>query len=659
MLTSLRYRMEGPRFAAVLAALLLAAGCDGTGGGARDGTGDATDAATDGAPDGGGASKAIGLSACGPLGADDFCLLDPPYTGVWTGAPDDVWIIESDFQEVTARHFDGGRWTTFEVGSGPLAGIWGSGAGDVWAVGAAGAIQHWDGRAWAPTPSPTEADLKAVWGSGPRDVWAVGTTPGSPPTGVTLHFDGGAWSSVGCCDALPDPGQNLVAVSGSGPADVWAVGSSLPAAGADPAPLALHWDGVAWTPLAIAGTDFGLTSVASHDAADIWFGASRQILHYDGAAFTSTSILGTVADLWESAPGEVWGVGSGGAIYHWSSGVWTSLPSGTSNDLASVAASGSTDAWAVGPAGTVLDWNGDGWTPISDGTTGPLGAVAGTDVDDVWTSGPLHFDGDGWSHDPLGSSIAATGLCGFSSDDVWAAGAALSAGGGNGFLAHWDGRLWTIDGIDGVYVPITSAAPSLGPSSMNALWCHTPSDVWAVGQITAITGPVEATVAHWDGRLWSPIAVPSTQFLAGVWGSAADDIWAAGGVGTLLHWDGATWTAIATTVTDDLGAVWGSGPNDVWVAIAHAPQFLHWDGTLWTTVADGAGFGMAAIWGTGAADAWAVGGNASGSAVVHWDGAAWAAVWSVPAAIGKLTGLWGKGSSLFVVSTNGQIFLRP
>ena len=55
-----------------------------------------------------------------------------------------------------------------------LRGLWVSGASDVWAVGQAGTILHWDGSAWTSVPSGTTNGLLGVWGSGASDVWAVG-----------------------------------------------------------------------------------------------------------------------------------------------------------------------------------------------------------------------------------------------------------------------------------------------------------------------------------------------------------------------------------------------------------------------------------------------------------------------------------------------------
>jgi hypothetical protein len=657
-------KMDAPmrasmRWRAAWAAILVTAACDGTvpagrpgGGGPLDAGGDAS-AGTDGR----GGVEGAGPTACA-LGPGAFCLIDPPYAGVWAIARDDVWLIESDFQEVTARHFDGSGWTTFPAGTSPLAAVWGSGRNDVWGVGAAATIVHFDGAAWSPISAPAAAglDLTAVWGSGPTDVWAVGGPTGA---GATLHWNGTAWSRVACCGAgAPEGGGlTLAAVSGSGPADVWAVGATVDGATGAASPAAIHWDGASWTAAPVPGSGFALTSVWSDGGGDVWFGAPQQIVRRAGGTFTSTPIVGTVTGLWGSGAGDLWATTKAGGTVHWNGAAWTEVASGTTNTLVAISGSATDDAWAVGPAGTVLRWDGASWTPLTDGTTGTLGAVWGDSADDVWTSGPLRWNGAGWAHDAGGSALAATGLCGFSAHDVWAVGTTLSAGDGNGFIAHWDGSLWTIDGIENIYAPVSNAAPNLGPSSMNAIWCHTPSDVWAVGLISVLTGQVADTVAHWDGTVWSP-ATPTMAFLSGVWGSAADDVWAAGVGGTLLHWNGVAWTALPSGTTDDLGEIWGSGADDVWIAVARQPQLLHWDGAAWTLVPSGGAAGLTAIWGSGADDVWAVGGDASSGEVLHFGGAFWSTVWSAPAAVGKLTGVWGSGGVLYVVAANGMVFAR-
>jgi hypothetical protein len=635
-------------------ALIAVAACDGTLASPRDASpleGGEPDARLPGA---------AGPSDCDDVAPGDFCLTDPPFAGVWAGAPDDVWIIESDFQQVTARHFDGRGWTTFPAGTSALFAIWGSGPDDVWAVGDASAIVHFDGAAWSPLAAPAAAGarLSSIWGNGPDDVWAVGTASGAA---ATLHWDGQTWSAVACCGAGPSVvGLTLAAVGGSGPDDVWAVGAaqnSTTATTAVTMPVALHWDGTAFSPVAVPGSGFGLGSIASAGAGDVWFGGDQQIFHDVAGVVTVTSIVGTVAALGE-AGGEVWATSNAGGAFRWNGAAWNSVPSGTSNPLTAISASGASDLWAVGPAGTVVHGDGASWTPLTDGTTEPLAAVWARADDDVWTGGPLRWDGVRWSHDAGDASIAASGLCGFSADDVWAVGPTLGVGTANGFIAHFDGALWTVEGIAGIYAPDSNAAPNLGPSSMNAIWCNTPSDVWAVGQISVLVGPVADSIAHFDGSVWSPVATPTAALLTGVWGAAADDVWAAGVGGTLLHWGGSAWTVASSGTTDDLGAVWGSGPDDVWVTVERQPRLLHFDGAAWTAVASGGSAGLTALWGRGPDDVWATGGDADSGELLHFGGAFWSTVWTTPASVGRLCGVWGTEDALYVSATNGMMFRR-
>jgi hypothetical protein len=54
------------------------------------------------------------------------------------------------------------------------------GPDDIWAVGS-GDILHWNGADWSASTSGASLNLLGVWGSGPGDVWAVGYA------GTNLH----------------------------------------------------------------------------------------------------------------------------------------------------------------------------------------------------------------------------------------------------------------------------------------------------------------------------------------------------------------------------------------------------------------------------------------------------------------------------------------
>ncbi len=119
----------------------------------------------------------------------------------------------------------------------------------------------------------------------------------------------------------------------------------------------------------------------------------------------------------------------------------------------------------------------------------------------------------------------------------------------------------------------------------------------------------------------------------GVWGTADDDVWIAGGqleAGVLLRGgpDGFTEVALPEG-TPMLTWVHGTGPSDIWVA-GVAGTLLHWDGTSFTdhTVAQDEAF-----WGVfarSATDALAVGGpfalTGEEPVAFRWDGEAWSAV---------------------------------
>jgi hypothetical protein len=73
-------------------------------------------------------------------------------------------------------------WVDEQLPGGPeLRDVWMGAANDIWAVGAAGAAWHFDGRTWTPVPTGVAETLRGVWGAG-GVVWAVGDA------GTVLRF---------------------------------------------------------------------------------------------------------------------------------------------------------------------------------------------------------------------------------------------------------------------------------------------------------------------------------------------------------------------------------------------------------------------------------------------------------------------------------------
>ena len=93
---------------------------------------------------------------------------------------------------------------------------------------------------------------------------------------------------------------------------------------------------------------------------------------------------------------------------------------------------------------------------------------------------------------------------------------------------------------------------------------------------------------------FTPMSVPGTQVLFGIWGTTANDIWAVGGDlsnedtgGVVWHYDGTQWTQdqfigrVRPAGLPTLYKVWGRSNTDVWV-VGRLGLVFHFDGVHWT-----------------------------------------------------------------------------
>jgi hypothetical protein len=160
--------------------------------------------------------------------------------GMWGSSADDVWIVADNSDRVSwqlgytahgTRATGGGdagardlTWKQVDSqASVVLDAVWGSSAGDVWAVGDKGTIRHITAGQpqWQIVASPTTDALHAIWGSSANDAWAVGDF------GTILHFDGTKWSESSAAFPVNKKRPHLHGVWGSGPDDVWIVGEGI------------------------------------------------------------------------------------------------------------------------------------------------------------------------------------------------------------------------------------------------------------------------------------------------------------------------------------------------------------------------------------------------------------------------------------------------
>jgi len=287
-----------------------------------------------------------------------------------------------------------------------------------------------------PPPMPTIATgsvLQDVTVLSPNDVWAVGAWWDAVRHPLAVHWNGTAWSAVPTPDAPTTlDAYSLAAVDGIASGDVWAVGSVESHATEPPvtSPLVLHYDGSAWSvapsPSGPAGSQSALADVDMRTADDGW-------------AVGQTAEAGR-------APQPL--------ILRWQSGQWARVATpaiGITSRLTSVFAGSADDAWAVGTqirqndkqASLVLHWDGVSWTqvtvPDALGASGSevLESVAAATSTEVWAVGStcdktslvpcaplvLHLSRGAWRVVPTAAGTGAlTEVVPFSPTDVWVIG---------------------------------------------------------------------------------------------------------------------------------------------------------------------------------------------------------------------------------------------
>lgn len=153
------------------------------------------------------------------------------------------------------------------VGGGALHDVVAIGPADVWAVGSAGTVAHWDGATWstAALGGLRVPNLTGVDASSPTDVWVVGGVVAYERRRAWIgHWDGAAWTRFPAPSVKDEVRLGDVAVASS--TDAWAVGSIYRSSFGDGrvGPIVLHWNGTRWSRVR-APVGVALTGVAASE----------------------------------------------------------------------------------------------------------------------------------------------------------------------------------------------------------------------------------------------------------------------------------------------------------------------------------------------------------------------------------------------------------
>ena len=271
--------------------------------------------------------------------------------------------------------------TTVAV-SGKLNDVWGSGSGDLWAVGEQGTVLRYnpDGCTWKPadlTKGLSTSEQLAVQGSTLFGVWGdSGAVYAVGSSETILRWNGSAWTLDRHAAADPtNPPATLMAVGGAAGTQILAVGTEGKAFGLV---------GSSWVPWGTNSTNV-LTGVSARTASSTGSGSGAvYVSGYFGELLFNDSLSGSALEPMKAS--------DCGSSLHWQD-VWASptVPASPASELVVIADSGEVLRYHSTANGGKCTLDTKLKKLLTSGQV--LHAVGGADADDLWSVGSLGLVG--------------------------------------------------------------------------------------------------------------------------------------------------------------------------------------------------------------------------------------------------------------------------
>lgn len=550
--------------------------------------------------------------------------------------PNDIWAVG---RAGSILHYDGTIWSLSQSGtSDDLNGVWASSKSEAWAVGDKGTVLHFNGSSWTAQDSGVLTSLRSLWGTSSSDIWAVGNG------GVTVHYNGSAWTAV-VNPAL----QNLYRVSGSSANNVWAVG---------PSGTVIRYTDAAWKSMPIPGqTTTNWNDVWVSPSGEVWtVGATPMGMcisaRFDGTSWTSAGGCVGTASIWGSSPTDVWSAGS--ALMSLTRTVTPdvqafkpqplfqpSMYPGTAVPMINALRGFKPEEVYVGTdQGSLIKRNAETQTTI---LTAPpsfgagLSALSGSglpnDLFAVQQDGGVHrFDGRKLSMlSTTGGPTVAY--------DAWAA----PVPSGDLFVASQAGQVYR-------YSVSTNSWSVRTESSTQPLL-----SIDGVSAAEVYVGTSNGFVHRYDGSAFTrlnPTAFGSS--VKAIWMRTTGDGWAVGNGGLTVRIMGGTASTVTNTpagTTNLFGLRGVPAPSQhLWV-VGAAGYVARYDGSNWSKIPSGTTADLIGVAALSETDVWFAG---TGGTLLHWNGTS---ISAVPSGItADLRKLWGNANTgLWLAGDNGVL----
>lgn len=616
---------------------------------------------------------------------------DVAYHALYVAGPNDVWAggtalswhDDQASQRSVLSHFDGSTWSPWvELGEQAVHALDGAG-GDAWLALGNGEIRRLVEQEWT-TDAHLDGEVRGLWVLGPEQAWAVGDQ------GLIARRSESGWQVLsGEGDGDPfGADRHYLAVWGSGPDDVWATFETHLNEVTSVASASIgfsHFDGEQWR----------VETVTTADCSDVVGLPAKGTYFFAPAEARGTFVTRRGALLaGRSASDVVASIGGGRCLWHYDGSVWSPLVQTYYHDEG-----GGPGAWyldfplgrwpAVAATSSTFLVAGQGGRLMSlqpDVTEGPepLDAWAPA-FEDVFEADRRHLTQP--HADRSGTYVLADGA-----PAVWTAG---------GYQA--------LHGPPGTLDPIALADPNDVPK--HRLPHHLVAD--GAGRLWTFGGYAHPYAAYWDDVEWHEVALPQPGPAArpiSVWSSPSGVIWWTNlyGVHRIVDGEVSPFEVPAPAGYEVVyfGMVTGSADDDVWIDVVVSPEggasyplssaVMRFDGESVSTMHhggsnhhflrafapdrvlvidndgdellyDGTGMqpldwpaspidlwyavpGTRAAWFRDVDDAYAIGSDALGSHVFHFDGQAWTRVLSSD----HLQSVHGDGTSVWAVGRYGS-----
>lgn len=254
------------------------------------------------------------------------------------------------------------------------------------------------------------------------------------------------------------------------------------------------------------------------------------------SAYDLMGIKGSGAD-------NIWAVGYGATVLHWDGKAWQerNAPSSSGGVLRAVWSPNPNLAYVAGQNGAAFKWKGQGWISIAEPNYASFYAINGTpDGKVVWAAtdkGVLELDSGEWK--PMWAEQTVWDVFTISADQAYAVAKEK--------LLRYSGGKW-------------SAIAGAPTDKMSAVFATGPNDVWFGG---------EGLILRYDPSkkgeaAWKRYKLGGRASVLTMWGTAADDLWAAATYGSLLHFDGEDWVSVPAPSGGTVFGVTGAGKDDIW-----------------------------------------------------------------------------------------------